>query len=74
MNIIGIIVGIAIVAGLIIAMGKMSEHGVEINDNFRCGDCLSCGDQDPANPVTCIHFKELSELHLDPDVIRGGRD
>ena len=63
MNIAGILIGLAIIAGLILLMGKMSEHGVEINDNFRCGDCLSCGEQNPDDPVTCVHFKELSEFH-----------
>ena len=66
MNIIGILIGLVIIAGLIFAMGKMSSYGVEINDNFRCGDCLSCGEQNPDDPRTCVHFRELSELHIDP--------
>ncbi len=66
MNIISILIGLAIIAGLILAMGKMSNYGVEINDNFRCGDCLSCGEKNPNDPRTCVQYRELSELHLDP--------
>lgn len=40
-NIIGIVIGMAIVAGLLLAMAKMSEKGADANG---CGgSCSSCG-------------------------------
>lgn len=39
---IGILIGVVLIAGLIFAMGKMSEMGVDANHNFCDGDCKSC--------------------------------
>ncbi len=40
-NVIGIVIGMAIVAGLLLAMAKMSEKGADANG---CGgSCSSCG-------------------------------
>ncbi len=61
MTLIGILVGIAIIAGLIIAMGKMSEQGVNINDHFCCGSCSDCSSQ--TADESCTHYKELEQLH-----------
>lgn len=58
MKILGILIGVAIIAGLIILMGKLSEE-VPINDQFRCGDCLSgCTD---GTPESCTYIKDLNE-------------
>ena len=65
MTIIGIIVGIAIIAGLIIAMGKMSEQGVDINNHFCCGSCSDCGE---TAEEACTRYTELEQLRLE----RGG--
>ncbi len=44
MNIIGILIGVAIVAGLIFAMAKMSDAGASANG---CGgSCSTCGSAD----------------------------
>lgn len=65
MNIIGIIVGIAIIAGLLLAMGKMSEQGVDINDQFGCADggCSSCS-AGAESAESCTHYRDLEQLHL----------
>ena len=44
-NIGGILMGFALVAGLVIAMGKMSSMGVDANKNFCDGDCKSCKEE-----------------------------
>ncbi len=60
MNIIGLLLGGAIIVGLIAAMGIMSRQGVEINDQFRCGDgCEGCS----TNPTSCGQFEELRDFH-----------
>ena len=41
MNIVGILIGVAIIAGLIFAMAKMSDSGA--NANGCSGNCKSCG-------------------------------
>lgn len=41
-NIGGILIGVALIAGLVAAMGKMSTMGVDANKNFCDGDCKSC--------------------------------
>lgn len=59
MKILGILIGVVIIAGLIILMGKLSEE-VPINDQFRCGDCLSgCAD---GNPESCTYIRDLNEV------------
>jgi len=62
MTIIGIIVGVAIVAGLIFAMGKMSEQGVDINDHFCCGSCSDCGSETTGE--SCTYYGDLEQLHI----------
>ncbi len=58
MKLLGIIIGAAIIVGLIALMGRLSDE-VPINDQFRCGDCLSgCADGDPES---CAHIKNLNE-------------
>lgn len=66
MTIIGIIVGIAIIAGLIIAMGKMSEQGVDINNHFCCGSCNDCLE---TSDESCTHYTALEQLRTE----RGGK-
>lgn len=63
MTITGILVGIAIIAGLIFAMGKMSVQGVDINDHFCCGSCSDCSSETTGE--SCAHYSDLEELHLD---------
>ncbi len=41
MNIVGIILSVAIIAGLIFAMAKMSDSGADANG--CSGNCKSCG-------------------------------
>ena len=41
MNIIGILIGVAIIVGLVAAMAKMSDHGVDANG--CSGNCKQCG-------------------------------
>ena len=41
MNIVGIIISVAIIAGLIFAMAKMSDSGADANG--CSGNCSSCG-------------------------------
>ena len=65
MTILGILIGIAIIAGLIFAMGKMSEQGVDINDHFCCGhgSCSECSvSNDQAE--SCTYYDDLQQLHL----------
>lgn len=58
MKVLGIIIGAAIIVGLIVLMGKLSEE-VPINDQFRCGDCLSgCENGDRES---CAYIKDLNE-------------
>ena len=59
---IGILIGIAIIAGLIFAMGRMSEQGVNINDHFCCGSCSDCGSE--ITGESCAHYSDLESLHL----------
>lgn len=40
-EIIGIVVGVCIIAGLLFAMAKMSDHGADANG--CSGNCSSCG-------------------------------
>ena len=67
MTIIGIFIGVAIVAGLILAMGKMSEQGVDINNHFCCGSCNDCSNETTGE--SCVNFTDLEKLHL-----QGGRN
>ena len=62
MTIIGILVGIALIAGLILAMGKMSEQGIDINDHFCRGNCNDCSNDSAGN--SCTQFSDLEKLHL----------
>ena len=62
MTVIGMLVGIAIIAGLIIAMGKMSEQGIDINDHFCRGNCSDCGSETTGE--SCTHYLDLEKLHL----------
>ena len=63
MNVIGIIAGIAMIVGLILAMGKMSEQGIDINDHFCCGSCSDCSSETAGD--SCIHYTDLETLHLE---------
>ena len=52
-NIIGILVGVAIVAGLLLAMAKMSEKGADANG--CCGisqNCRSCVSSEEKTDIT----------------------
>lgn len=62
MTVVGIIIGVAIVAGLLIAMGKMSEQGVDINTHFCCGHCNTCDSQ--VKGEECSQYDDLKKLHL----------
>lgn len=68
MTIIGIIIGILIIAGLILAMGKMSEQGVNINDHFCCGSCSDCSSESTGE--SCSYYSDLEKLH--PESSRNG--
>ncbi len=63
MTLTGILAGIAIIAGLIAAMGKMSSHGVDINDHFCCGSCSDCSSE--TTEESCTHYSELEKLRLE---------
>ena len=57
-NIIGILVGVAIVAGLLLAMAKMSEKGADANS---CGgSCISCGISQ--NCRSCVSSEEKTDI------------
>lgn len=62
MNLIGILISVALVAGLLLAMAKMSDHGS--NPNGCGGSCSSCGI--PEDRRSCI--SGINDL--DPDNIR----
>lgn len=59
MSIVGVLIGMAIVVGLVLLMGKLSTMGVEINDQFCRGDCSSCG-KEPGSEQECGQFRDLS--------------
>lgn len=63
-TIIGILAGVAIIVGLIAAMGKMSEQGVDINDHFCCGSCSTCSSVQKGE--SCEHYDDLKNFHVDP--------
>jgi hypothetical protein len=44
-GILGIIIGAAIIIGLVAAIGFMSRMGADANKNFCDGDCGSCMSQ-----------------------------
>lgn len=57
-NIIGILVGVAIVAGLLLAMAKMSEKGADANG---CGgSCSSCGISQSCR--SCVSSEEKTDI------------
>lgn len=57
-NIIGIFVGVAVVAGLLFAMAKMSDQGVDANG---CGgSCSSCGTSQ--NCRSCVSSEEKTDI------------
>ena len=62
MTIIGILVGIALIAGLILAMGKMSEQGIDINDHFCRGNCSDCSSGTAGD--SCTQYPDLEKLDL----------
>ncbi len=59
MNLIGILISAALVAGLLLAIAKMSEHGS--NPNGCGGNCSSCGI--PENGRSCL--SGINDLDLD---------
>lgn len=64
MSVAGVLIGMAIVVGLVLLMGKLSTMGVDINDQFCRGDCSSCG-KEPGAEQDCGQFRDLSaELRL----------
>ena len=62
MTVIGMLVGIAIIVGLILAMGKMSEQGIDINDHFCRGNCSDCSSETTGG--SCTHYTDLEKLQL----------
>ncbi|MDD7409116.1 MAG: hypothetical protein SOV71_08145 [Anaerovoracaceae bacterium] len=63
-QIIGIIVGVLIIVGLLAAMGKMSEQGVDINSHFCCGNCNTCASDEKG--AACEYYDDLEDFHVDP--------
>lgn len=63
MTVIGIIAGVAIIVGLLAAMGKMSEQGVDINDHFCCGNCSTCDSSKKGE--SCDQYGDLKDFHID---------
>lgn len=58
MNIVGILIGVAIIAALIFAMAKMSDAGASANG---CGgSCSTCGSADSC--TNAISEEEINEL------------
>ena len=51
-NIIGILVGVAIVAGLLLAMAKMSEKGADANGCGISQNCRSCVSSEEKTDIT----------------------
>ena len=62
MQIIGIIIAAAIILGLIVLMGKMSEQGVDVNKQFCTGNCSDCGLSDGLDLPEKCEGKDLNYL------------
>lgn len=71
MQIIGTVIAVAIILGLIILMGKMSEKGVDINRQFCTGNCSECGLSDELTTLEKCEGKDLNNLLT---YERGGRE
>ncbi len=62
MQIIGTVIAAAIILGLIVLMGKMSEQGSDINKNFCTGNCSDCGLSDELTALGECGGKDYNNL------------